>query len=140
MVQMTNFNLIFLILTFECSAAKQFLAVANEPKAESWALGYVTASVGKKNTVVLHRSFDADVDFDKQSFTTAELVDWVSEHAYPYVVCSAKINAVQLSLLILLFFRAKSLPNMRDSRRGTSPWLLFSSMMNPKSLRRPLPG
>jgi len=35
--------------------------------------------------VVLHRTFDADLDFDKESFTSAELVDWVSEHAYPYV-------------------------------------------------------
>jgi len=67
-------------------AAKAFLAVSNEPRAENWALGHVSAAgVGKKDSVVLHRSFDADVVFEKDTFTTTELVDWASEHAYPYV-------------------------------------------------------
>jgi len=75
---------IYLLGHFESS--ESFVGLSKESAAENWALGLVTADVGKKGSVVLHRTFNSeDVVFDKADFTTEELLAWASEHAYPYV-------------------------------------------------------
>jgi len=48
-------------------------------------LGHVTAAGDHHDAVVLHRPFGDDVVFDAKSFSVNELLEWASEHAYPYV-------------------------------------------------------
>jgi len=63
--------------------------------------------VDKEYTVELLMTFDAeDVSFDQKTFTTADLLAWASEHAYPYLgdVASQYERLAKRSLPIGLVF------------------------------------